>query len=245
MTKAIVSPYTLIHALDLPTVSQAKERVHILKEAVSFYKIGLQLMMDQDCWHLVDWLHKKDKRIFIDLKFFDIPNTVAAAIQRLAQRDIFCTTVHGIDTILKAATEAKKNNPLKILAVTVLSSIDQNDVEAQNLKCSLTELAKLRATHAQNIGCDGVVCSGNDVRGIRDILKASLCIVTPGIYYQSASAKDQKRSLTIEQALLSGADYLVVGRSIANSPDPYATACNIQQEITHIRAQKIPKQTEC
>lgn len=226
----------LIHALDVSTVEEAKERVETLADAVHFYKLGLQLFMDRHAFSLIDWLRQRNKEVFIDLKFYDVPNTVASAVQGLSDYDVQFATVHGNRAILEAATKHKKK--LKILAVTVLSSLDQKDMSDMGVDCDIQQLACHRARYAQQLGCDGVICSGNDIALIRQTMdpdkSLGQLIVAPGIRNQTThavSGDDQKRVVTVSQALKNGADYIVVGRPIAQSDNPKRQALEIQQQI--------------
>lgn len=222
------SQYRLIHALDVPSVEDAKRRVTLLGDAVHFYKLGLELFMDRDSFELVEWLRSRNKAIFVDLKFFDIPNTVAAAVRSLSKLDVQFTSVHGNDAMLEAAAHAKGS--LKILAVTVLSSLDQNDMRDMGFKCDLQELACARAQRAQQLGCDGTICAGSDAALIRKQLAQEQLIVTPGIRLDKKE-DDQKRVAGVSEAITNGADYIVVGRAIAESNNPRACALSIQEQI--------------
>lgn len=218
----------LIHALDLPSVEEAGARVGQLGDAVQFYKIGLELFASKGCIDFVEWLRNQGKKVFVDLKLYDIPNTVAAAVRQLGQLDVQLTTVHGDDAILEAALREKKD--VKILAVTVLSNLGQRDLRDMGIECNLQELVLKRAKRAKFLGCDGVVCAGSEARMVREQLGDGGLIVTPGIRSQGQQ-DDQKRISSAGEALKNGADYLVVGRPIARSNDPRAEALKIQEEI--------------
>jgi orotidine-5'-phosphate decarboxylase len=229
-TKTIPPEDRLIFALDVPSVEEAKRLVVTLREAVQFYKVGLELFATGGYFELVDWLVAQGKKVFADLKLFDVPETVRAAVRQLSRRPITLTTVHGNDGILEAACRDKGN--LKILAVTVLTSLDQGDLTDLGFSVDVHRLVLSRARRALEIGCDGVVSSGLEVRALREHLGEKLLIVTPGIRpVENRQEDDQKRVVTVEQALRNGADYIVVGRPIRNAPDPYQAALQIQGTI--------------
>jgi orotidine-5'-phosphate decarboxylase len=229
-TKTIPPEDRLIFALDVPSVEEAKRLVLTLREAVQFYKVGLELFATGGYFELVDWLVGQGKKVFADLKLFDVPETVRSAVRQLSQRPITLTTVHGNDGILEAACREKGD--LKILAVTVLTSLDQGDLTDLGFSVDVHRLVLSRARRALEIGCDGVVSSGLEARALRDHLGEKLLIVTPGIRpVENRPADDQKRVVTVEQALRNGADYIVVGRPIRNAPDPYQAALQIQGTI--------------
>ncbi len=229
-TKTIPPEDRLIFALDVPSVEEAKRLVLTLREAVQFYKVGLELFATGGYFELIDWLVDQGKKVFADLKLFDVPETVRSAVRQLAKRPITLTTVHGNDGILEAACREK--GELKILAVTVLTSLDQGDLKDLGFEVDVHRLVLSRARRALEIGCDGIVSSGLEARALREHLGEKLLIVTPGIRpVENRPADDQKRVVTVEQALRSGADYIVVGRPIRNAPDPYHAALQIQGTI--------------
>jgi orotidine-5'-phosphate decarboxylase len=218
----------LIFALDFESPDQAKAIVETLGEAVTFYKLGLELFMAGDYYAMVDWLIQRHKKVFVDLKFFDVPQTVGSAVKQLRNRSATFATVHGNDAILRAAVQEKEN--LKILAVTVLTSLDQGDLNDLGFQVDVEALVLSRAKRALQLGCDGVISSGLEAYALRDDLGENFLIVTPGIRPVD-NTDDQKRTVDIEQAFLNGADYIVVGRPIKFSPDPYRTACEFQERI--------------
>ncbi len=229
-TKTIPPEDRLIFALDVPSVDEARRLVLTLREAVQFYKVGLELFASGGYFELIDWLVDQGKKVFADLKLFDVPETVRSAVRQLSRRPITLTTVHGNDGILEAACREKGD--LKILAVTVLTSLDQRDLEDLGFSVDVHRLVLSRARRALEIGCDGIVSSGLEARAIREHLGEKLLIVTPGIRpVENRPADDQKRVVTVEQALRNGADYVVVGRPIRNAPDPYQAALQIQGTI--------------
>jgi len=225
----------LIFALDVPTVAEAKEWVDRLGDSVQFYKLGLQLFMAGGYWELVEWLKQKNKQVFADLKFFDVPETVKSAVAQLKSRGVTFATVHGNDEILKAAVDAKSG--VKILAVTVLTSLDRHDLDDLGFQCDVESLVLSRAKRALQIGCDGVISSGLEAPRLRAHLGNQFLIVSPGIRpveNKLVEADDQKRVADVEQALRNGADYIVVGRPIRRAPDPRAKAEEIQGTIARL-----------
>lgn len=220
----------LIFALDVPETAQARELVERLGDTVTFYKLGLELMMAGGYFELIDWLLAQDKKVFADLKFFDVPATVGRAVSRLAGRGVTFATVHGNQGIMEAAAENKGS--LKILAVTALTSLDRGDLDDLGFHCDVRELVLSRARRALEAGCDGVVASGLELPAMRAAVDRRLLVVTPGIRpVENRPADDQKRVVTVEQAFRDGADYIVVGRPIRDARDPRAAAAAIQASI--------------
>jgi len=220
----------LIFALDVPEVSRAKELVLELGDSVSFYKIGMELMMTGDYFYLLDWLVENEKKVFVDLKLFDVPATVSKAVKRLSQRGAYFTTIHGNQSMMEAAAAEKGN--LKVLAVTALTSLDQGDLDDMGFKCDVEDLVISRAKRALSSGCDGIVASGLELEHIRSEVDQKLLIVTPGIRpVENRPTDDQKRVVSVEQAFERGADYIVVGRPIQNASSPREAAEKIQESI--------------
>lgn len=221
----------LIIALDVPDLSAAKALVTRLGDAGHFYKLGLELFMAPGFFGLFDWLKAENKKVFVDLKFFDIPETVARAVSNLAGRGADFCTVHGNQSIMEAAARAKTGT-LKVLAVTALTSLDRGDLDDLGFKCDVGELVLSRARRALAAGCDGVVSSGLEVAKLKSGIGAKLVCVTPGIRpVDNKTESDQKRVMTPAAAIKAGADYIVVGRPIRDAADPRAAAQAIQAEI--------------
>ena len=218
----------LIVALDVPTISAAKELVTVLDDAVVFYKVGLELFMSGDAFELVTWLRERDKKVFVDLKFFDVPATVGRAVSQLNGLGITFATIHGNDAIMQAAAAAAED--VDILAVTVLTSLDRGDLSDLGFDCDVSDLVVSRARRAVVHGCAGVVASGQEAALLRRELGDTLLVVVPGIRPVD-NQDDQKRTVSAEKALRDGADYLVVGRPIRDAIDPKAAAEQIQGEI--------------
>ncbi len=230
MNDEVFATDRLIFALDVPGIDRAKELVEELGDAVSFYKLGLELMMTGGYFELLEWLVERDKKIFADLKFFDVPATVGRAVERLASRGVSFATVHGNQGIMEAAAAAK--GELKILAVTVLTSLDRGDLDDLGFDCDVQALVLSRARRALEAGCDGVVASGLELPAMRAQIDRRLLVVTPGIRpVDNRPVDDQKRVVTPEQAFADGADFIVVGRPIRDAQDPRAAALSIQEQI--------------
>lgn len=228
--KAISRDQRLIVALDVPDVAQAQSLVDRLGDEASFYKLGLELFMTDGYFGLVDWLADRGKKVFVDLKFFDVPETVRAAVRGLRDRRVTFATVHGNQAMLEAA--GKEKGDVKILAVTALTSLDRGDLDDLGFKCDVEELVLSRARRALEAGCDGVISSGLEARALRHELGSRLLVVTPGIRpVENRTTDDQKRTVDVAQAFANGADYIVVGRPIRQAPDPQAAAHAIQATI--------------
>jgi orotidine-5'-phosphate decarboxylase len=232
--KSIPAMERLIFALDVPNIGRAKTLVRDLGDSVRFYKIGLELFMSGDYFELLDWLRGQGKRVFCDLKFFDIPETVASAVRQLKDRNVDFATVHGNDTMLAAA--AREKGDLKILAVTVLTSLDRSDMAALGFDCDVEELVLSRARKALALGCDGVISSGLEAARLREDLGEGFLIVSPGIrpVDNDVAADDQKRAVDVATAFRNGADHIVVGRPIRDAANPRAAAEAIQDTIARL-----------
>jgi orotidine-5'-phosphate decarboxylase len=230
MSDRILPEERLIFAMDVPDTDRARALATELGDSVKFYKLGLELMMSGGYFELLDWLVARDKQVFVDLKFFDVPATVAAAVRRLNNRGITFTTVHGNQSIMEAAAEAKGD--VKILAVTVLTSLDRGDLDDLGFACNVEDLVLSRARRALEAGCDGVVSSGLEAPRLREFIDHRLLVVTPGIRpVDNRPVDDQKRVVSVEQAFSNGADYIVVGRPIRDADSPREAAEGIQSSI--------------
>jgi orotidine-5'-phosphate decarboxylase len=231
-TKSIPREERLIFALDVPNTEEAERLVEELGESVKFYKLGLELFMAGGYYELLDKLRHLGKKVFVDLKFFDVAETVASAVRQLQGKGATFATVHaGNDDILKAACREK--GQLKILAVTVLTSLDNGDLKDLGFKVNAEQLVLSRAKRALQLGCDGVISSGMEAEGLRDSLGENFLIVVPGIR-PIANVDDQKRTVDVEDAFLKGADYIVVGRPIRLQKDRRKAAQDIQDKIARL-----------
>jgi orotidine-5'-phosphate decarboxylase len=232
--RRIANRERLIFALDVPDLAGAKKLVTRLADAVVFYKIGLELATSPHYFELLRWLIDQDKKVFADLKLYDIPATVGAAVRQLSRSGASFLTVHGDRAIMEAAA-AEKGEHLQILVVTVLTSIAPRDLAEMGIGLSIEELALLRAKQAVAAGCDGVIASGLEAERLRQALGPKPLIVTPGIRPADAARNDdQRRVVTPTLAFRSGADHIVVGRPIRDAADPYRAAAAIQAEIASV-----------
>jgi len=221
----------IIVALDVESPEQAKEIVKKCESHVGFYKVGLQLFMGS-WFETVDWLVDRGHKVMLDLKFFDIPETVKLAVEQVNNRGVAFATIHGNDPIIRAAVAARGN--MKLLAVTVLTSFGEEDMRAMGMTQSVEELVFFRAKRALELGCDGVVSSGLEAGKMRNELGDKLFIVTPGIrpgLNIADSEDDQKRIVTAGVAIRNGADHVVVGRPITKADDPVKVIELMQQDI--------------
>jgi orotidine-5'-phosphate decarboxylase len=229
--KNIPAKDRLIFAMDVPDCDRARTLAEELGDSVTFYKIGLELMMSGGYFELLDWMLARDKNVFCDLKFFDIPATVGSAVRQLKDRGASFVTVHGNQSIMEAAAE-NKGDSLKVLGVTVLTSLDRGDLDDMGFDCDVSDLVLSRARRALEAGCDGVISSGLEVPRLREFIDSKLIVVTPGIRpVDNKPAGDQKRVVTVDTAFSNGADYIVVGRPIRDADSPRAAAEAIQATI--------------
>ncbi|MEQ1636506.1 MAG: orotidine-5'-phosphate decarboxylase [Methylococcales bacterium] len=229
-SKPIPTRERLIMALDVPSIAEAQALVEELGDAVLFYKVGMELFMCGDYFGFIEWLQARNKKVFVDLKFFDVPATVGRAIKALSNRGVDLATIHGNDAIMEAAAAAKGN--LKVLAVTALTSLDRGDLDDLGFKCDVRELVLSRAKRALQIGCDGIVSSGLEAAMLRTELGHRLLVIIPGIRpVDNREEDDQKRVVSVEQAFQNGADYIVVGRPIRDAENRKAMAEKIQLQI--------------
>jgi orotidine-5'-phosphate decarboxylase len=219
----------LIAALDVSTPQEARRLAERLGDAVRFYKVGLELFMAGGYFELVDWLVGRDAKVFVDLKFFDVPETVRRAVANLRGRGVSFATVHGNQAMMEAA--AREKGEVKILAVTALTSLDRGDLDDLGFSCDVARLVLSRARRALEAGCDGVISSGLEAQALKAEFKDRLLVVTPGIRPVDNRADDQKRTVDVAQAFANGADYIVVGRPIREAADPRAAAQAIQATI--------------
>jgi len=229
--KSIPANERLIFAMDVPDCDQARALARTLGDSVTFYKLGLELMMSGGYFELLEWMLEQNKKVFADLKFFDIPATVGSAVRQLRTRGASFVTVHGNQSIMEAAAE-NKGEELKVLAVTVLTSLDRGDLDDLGFDCDVEALVVSRARRALQAGCDGVISSGLEAPMLREHVDQNLLVVTPGIRpVDNRRSEDQKRVVTVEEAFSNGVDYIVVGRPIRDAENPRAAAESIQKTI--------------
>jgi orotidine-5'-phosphate decarboxylase len=225
----------MIVALDVPSVSAAAALVERLGDAASFYKIGYQLAFAGGI-PLADTLIAAGKQVFLDLKLHDIGNTVEKGVESVARMGATFVTVHAYPQTMKAAVAARGDAGLRILAVTVLTSYDDADLDAAGYALGVSSLVARRAAQAHEIGVDGLVCSAEEAAALRPLVGTSMALITPGIRPAGSAAGDQKRVMTPARAIAAGADYLVVGRPIIAADDPKAAAEAVVAEITSAAA---------
>ena len=226
---AIAKRERLIVALDLPSAREAKALVEKLGDAACFYKIGLELFTAGGYFELAEWLVKRGNKVFADLKLHDIPETVRRSVANLRSSGATFATVHGHRSVMEAA--AREKGALKILAVTVLTSFDQSDLDELGASASVEQVVLARAKRALEVGCDGVIASALEAARLKSAFGEKLLVVTPGIRAAGESAGDQKRTADPAQAFASGSDYIVVGRPIRDAADPRAAALAMQKSI--------------
>ena len=214
----------LIVALDVPTVDEASRLVQELGPEITFYKVGLELVMAGG----LDFVHaltKMGKQVFLDMKLLDIANTIERSVANAAELGVSFLTIHGLDQkTLHAAVAGRGNSPLQLLAVTVLTSLNAEDVKQQGCEIGPVELVKHRAVLAYEAGFDGVIASGQEAANIRQLTASDFLIVTPGIRLPGSAMDDQERVMTPDHAISAGADHLVVGRPICQADDPLIAA---------------------
>ena len=229
--KDIPKKERIILALDVDNPSKAQELVKKTESQLMFYKVGLQLFLAGG-FEIVEWITSRGHKVMLDLKFFDIPETVKLAVAQCNDKGVSFLTVHGNDPIIRAAVQAKGD--VSLLAVTVLTSFGESDMQEMGMTKSIADLVYFRAKRALELGCDGVVSSGLEAEHIRKELGNKLLIVTPGIRPGEntvESADDQKRIVTAKQAISNGSDYIVVGRPISKATDPLAVIASLQEGV--------------
>ncbi len=231
MAKNIPLNERIILALDVADPATAKEFVKKTEASLGYYKVGLQLFM-AGWFDVVDWIVDRGHKVMLDLKFFDIPETVKLAVAQIQAHGVSLATIHGNDAIIEAALEERGD--LQLLAVTVLTSFGEEDLRAMGMTQSIEDLVYFRAKRALKLGCDGVVCSGVEAAKLRDGLGDKLIMVTPGIRPGANimdDSDDQTRIMTAGRAIAAGADHVVVGRPITKVSDPLAVIAAMQAEI--------------
>ena len=227
MAKDIPLNERIIFALDVSTSEEAKQWVQTLESHIRFFKVGLQLFL-AGWFDIIEWIRDRDLKVFVDLKFFDVPETVKLAVRALTDRGVSFATVHGNDAILRAAVEAAQG--VRILAVTVLTSLDEADIRDLGFECSVQDLVLSRARRALEIGCSGVISSGLEAPMLRKELGDNFLVVAPGIR-PVKNVDDQKRTVDARKAFENGADYIVVGRPVRDASDPVAVIQGMQAQI--------------
>lgn len=230
MGKDIPLNERIIFALDVSTKEEAKQWVETLESHIRFFKVGLQLFL-AGWFDIIEWIHDRGLNVFVDLKFFDVPETVKSAVKALTGRGVSFTTVHGNNAMLRAAVDAAQG--VRILAVTVLTSLDEADIRDLGFRCSVQDLVLSRAKRALEIGCSGVISSGLEAPLLRKELGDNFLVVAPGIR-PVKNVDDQKRTVDVREAFESGADYIVVGRPIRDASDPVSVIKRMQAQIQSV-----------
>ncbi len=219
----------LIVALDCPSQADALNLVDRLHGQVKFFKVGLELFCSGEGIGLIEKLAQRDCKVFADFKLMDIPATVRRAVQNLAHLDIHFLTVHAYPGVMEAAVDAAQD--IAILAVTVLTSMNDDDLRKAGIGGSAVETAVHRSQAALSAGCAGVICSGREAAFIRPATADDFLLVTPGIRNSGSGRDDQKRTVSVTQAFSNGADYIVVGRPIRDAHHPSEVTAQYQSEI--------------
>lgn len=220
----------MILALDLESAAEARALISELGDAASFYKVGLELYAAAGM-EFVRELKLQGHRVFLDLKLYDIGETVKRAVAQVARAGVDFLTVHAMEQVMAAAAAGRGESPLKLLAVTVLTSFDEDDLKRMGYALNLRELVELRVRHAVETGMDGLVCSPLEVARVRQLAGPGAVLVTPGVRSAGAAQGDQKRVATPAQAIADGANYVVVGRQVTRASDPRAEMLKILDEI--------------
>ena len=224
----------IIVALDVESAAEARRLVAQIGDSAGFYKVGMELYASAGM-EFVRELIGEGKQVFLDLKFYDIGETVKRAVAQVAKSGVTFLTVHASNGVMRAAVEGRGESRLKILAVTVLTSVDERDLEADGYKnVSVPDLVQLRVRNAVAAGIDGIVCSPLEVRTVREISTPSTILVTPGVRSPGADKGDQKRVATPAEAIQNGANYLVIGRQVTRAADPKATVASILGELAKV-----------
>jgi len=222
----------LILALDLPNAAAARDMVRALDGVVSFHKIGLTLQLAPGAEDLIRSTIAEGKKVFLDYKYYDIAATMKKAVARAAELGVSFLTVHGSTNVIQGAVQGRGTNPLKLFAVTVLTNMDKRDIaEMGYSEQTVEELVLFRAGKALAAGCDGVIASGQETAAIKRLSRDKLLVVVPGVRPDGYPEDDQKRKVTPREAILNGADYLVIGRPITGAADPRRAAEEIVEEM--------------
>ncbi len=220
----------LIVALDVANAPEAEKLVTQLGESVSFYKVGMELYAATGMSFVRD-LRSAGKSVFLDMKFYDIGETVRRAVAVVAQSGVDLLTVHGTRAVMSAAVEGRGGASTRLLGVTVLTSFDETDLRDLGYACTVSDLVDLRVKNAREAGMDGLVCSPLEVGRVRELAGPGALLITPGVRSAGAATGDQKRVATPAEAIRSGATHLVIGRQVTRAADPRAAIHQIQSEI--------------
>jgi orotidine-5'-phosphate decarboxylase len=220
----------IIIALDIDSPDEALDLVRRIGDKAEVYKVGMELYAAAGP-EFLNQLTGEGKQIFLDMKFYDIGETVKRAVAQVAKRGVKFLTVHGSQAVMRAAVEGRGDSGLKLLAVTVLTSFDESDLQQLGYPCSVSELVSLRVQNAMSSGIDGIVCSPLEVKRVRELTGPGAVLITPGVRSAGAAAGDQKRVATPAEAVSNGANYLVIGRQVTRAADPAAEAQRVLDEL--------------
>ena len=220
----------VIIALDVESTEEARALVRALGPEAGFYKVGMELYASAGM-EFVRELIGEGKRVFLDMKYYDIGETVRRAVAQVARVGVDLLTVHAVGQVMRAAVDGRGDSKLRLLAVTVLTSFDQDDLHEMGYTCTVPELVGMRVRTAVEAKVDGLVSSPLEVRTVRKLAGPAMTLVTPGVRSAGASKGDQKRVATPAEALASGANYLVIGRQVTRASDPAAALAAIHREI--------------
>lgn len=220
----------VIVALDVATKAEARSLMAALGDSATFYKVGLELYTGVGMDFVRD-LKSEGHSVFLDLKLYDIGETVKRAVAQVARAGADFVSVHGSRAIMEAAVAGRGDAPLQLLAITVLTSFDENDLRQMGYTCTVGELVELRVRNAVGAGVDGIVCSPLEVARVRALAGPKTTLVTPGVRSAGAAAGDQKRVATPAEAIANGANYLVIGRQVTRAADPRGEMLRILEEI--------------
>ncbi|HEY3743142.1 MAG TPA: orotidine-5'-phosphate decarboxylase [Bryobacteraceae bacterium] len=220
----------IIVALDVDSAAEARRIVDAVGGATDFFKVGMELYAAAGM-EFVRELKAEGRRVFLDMKFYDISETVKRAVAQVAKAGVDLLTVHGSMDVMKAAVAGRGSAPLKLLGVTVLTSFDETDLADLGYPCNVQDLVALRARNAKAAGMDGIVCAAVDLTQVRAIIGSEMLTVVPGVRSVGAAAADQKRVATPADAMRDGATYLVIGRQVTRAADPRTEVDNILAEI--------------
>ena len=225
-----MKPNPIIVALDVESAAEARALVARLAGHATFYKVGMELYAAAGM-DFVRELLGQGKDVFLDLKFYDIPETVKRAVAQVARTGVRFLTVHAVGSVMRAAVEGRAAGDLKLLAVTVLTSFGRADLDELGYNCEVSDLVERRARQAITAGMDGIVASPLEAAALRQIVGASAILVTPGVRSAGADRGDQQRVATPAEAIRNGADYLVMGRQITRAADPAAELARVLEEM--------------
>jgi orotidine-5'-phosphate decarboxylase len=231
----------IIIALDLESAAQARSLVKTLGDSVGFYKVGMELYAAAGMDYARE-LADSGKRVFLDLKMYDIPETVKRAVKQVAKTNVEFLTIHARLSVMQAAMDGRAESRLKLLGVSVLTSMDDQDLLVDSGHSDkVGDLVALRSRNAIAVGIDGIVCSPLEVAMVRGVTSGKTILVTPGVRSRVGAASDQKRIATPAEAVAAGADYIVIGRQVTRAEDPVAEIVRIRQEIASTSQMVTPR----